>query len=301
MAGTTRTPFIKHSDGGLLKFLVDSRYAPGTVFFVHSGTGTDSAGRGQTPDQPLATLDYAIGLCTASKGDLILVLPGHAESITGAAGVALDVAGVRVVGLGQGRNRPVFTFTTATGASFDISAANCLVENLVLINGIDAQTAMVNVTAADVVIRDCEFVLADSSTQAVIGILGSAAADRIQLLNLWMHGTSDAGTDHAISLGACDDTLIRGCVISGAFDAGGLIENSAAAINFHVVDNILLNRTADGNNKTVVLHSSTVGLIANNRMAIIDSSSPAPLTAAAGFVSGNYSVGAVGVSASTLI
>ena len=291
--------FARNQNGGVFLFADESK-TTGDIFFVCSVTGTDGAGYGRNPDAPCATLDYAIGLCTASKADRIYVMPGHAETLVAAAGVALDVAGVKVVGIGQGRNRPVFTFGTDVAASFNISAASCWVENLVFVNAIDAQTAMVNVTAANVTIKDCEFVLADASTQAVIGILASAAADRLTLEKLWMHGTSDAGCDHAISCGATDDTLIKDCIICGAFDVGGLIENSAAAINFNVLGNTLINRTADANNKTVVFHASTVGLIANNRMAVIDSTSAAPTTAAAGFVGGNYFVGAVGVTASTL-
>ncbi len=292
--------FGRGQPGGLFVFTDEGR-TTGDIFFVHSGTGTDGAGYGGNPNAPCATLDYAIGLCTASKGDRVYVMPGHAETIVGAAGVALDVAGVSVFGLGVGRNRPVFTFTTSTAASFDISAANCQVSGLVFVNGIDAQTAMVNVTAANAALRDCEFVLADASTQAALGLLASAAADRLTLERLHMHGTADAGVTSAISCGATDDTLIRDCVICGAFATDGAIANTAAAINFNVLGNLILNRSADGNNKTVVFHSSTVGVIANNRSAIIDSTGPAPLTAAAGFVGGNYSASAVGVAAGTLI
>src|SRR5262249_35430926 len=154
----TRSPFLQSRTNEQTGPIVysDAGHFPGNVWFVqsvHSNAG-DSAGKGQTPDAPFATLGYAISQCTASNGDVIFVLPGHAETITGAAGVALNVAGVTVVGTGKGRLRGKFTFTTAVGASFDVSGANCHVEGLVFINGIDSQTAMVNVTAADVTIRD---------------------------------------------------------------------------------------------------------------------------------------------------
>src|SRR5262245_26293874 len=102
----TRSPFLQtRTDGGVgTLVLADGRFCPGNVFFVqstHTNKG-DSAGKGQTPDAPFATLDYAIGQCTADQGDLIVVLPGHVETVTGAAGVALDVAGVTVLGLGAG-------------------------------------------------------------------------------------------------------------------------------------------------------------------------------------------------------
>ena len=292
--------FARQQSGGAFVFTDESK-TTGDIFFVHSGTGTDSTSYGRNPDAPCATLDYAVSLCTASKGDRIYVMPGHAETITGAAGVNLDVAGVKVVGLGQGRNRPTFTFTTANGASFDIGAANCHVEGLVFINGKDGQTAVVNVTAADVTIKGCEFMLADASTQAAVGILASAAADRLTVDGCHLHGTADAGVTSAISIGACDDTVIKNCIITGAHSTSGSIANSAAAINVVVQGNVIINNTADGNNKAVVFHGSTTGLIVDNRVAIIDSTSPAPFTAAAGYVSNNYIVGAVGVAASTLV
>lgn len=285
---------------GSLRFVTNNP-SSGSHFFVSSGSGGTSPGHGYTPDAPLTTLDAAIGLCTAGAGDTIHVLPGHAEVITTAAGVALDVAGVTVLGYGNGRGRPVFTFTNTDNApSFDISAANCRVENIVLINDDDAQTAVMNITAADVTVRDCEFVLATASKQAVLGILASDAADRLTLERLHMHGTADAGVTSAISCGATDDTLIKDCVIMGAFATNGAIANTAAAINFNVIGCTVMNQTADGNNMCVVFHASTTGLISNNRFACIDSTGPNPFTAAAGYVSGNYFVGAVGTAASTL-
>src|SRR4051812_45633389 len=91
--------------GGGPYYVVRADWAPNNVWFVqstHSNAG-DSAGKGQSPDAPFASIDYAIGNCEADRGDLIVVLPGHVETVTGAAGVALDVAGVRIVGIGRGR------------------------------------------------------------------------------------------------------------------------------------------------------------------------------------------------------
>jgi hypothetical protein len=283
-----------------LRFTTDLP-AAGNHFFVHAGTGGTSSGHGYTPEAPLTTLAAAIALCTADKGDVIHILPGHAETITAAAGVAMSIAGVTVIGYGNGRNRPVFTLTNTDNApSFDITAASCRVENCVFINDDDALTAMMNITAADVTVRDCEFVLATSAKQAVIGILASDAADRLTLERLHMHGSADAGCDHAISAGGCDDTLIKDCLIMGAFAVGGAIENAAAAVNFNVIGCTIMNQTADGDNKCVVYHASTTGIISNNRFACIDSTSPNPFTCAAGYVSGNYFTGAVSTTASTL-
>lgn len=75
-----------------------------------------------------ATVDAAIGMCTANAGDTIYVLPGHTETVTSTS-IALDVAGVQVIGLGTGLNRPTFTFSTAA-ATITVSAANCGWKNM---------------------------------------------------------------------------------------------------------------------------------------------------------------------------
>lgn len=273
----------------------------GNVRYVNSNTGTNSTAGGFSPDAPLASIAYAIGLCTAANDDWIVPLPGHIETVTAAAGIALNVAGVTILGIGTGHARPKVNFTTAAGASFDISAANCRVENLWLNCAIDDQTAMINVTAADVVIRGCEFMIADATYDADLGILASDAADRLVVENCVFSQTGNTTVATAISVGATDNARVVGCIIDGYHGTAGAIVNSAAAVNFHCIGNHIVNRTADGNNKAIVYHSSTVGIIASNRMAVIDSTSPAPVTAAAAFVSGNYFTGAVGVSASTLM
>ena len=52
-------------------------------------------------NRPFATIDTAIN--HASEGDTILVKAGHTETITAAAGIDADVAGISIIGLGQGR------------------------------------------------------------------------------------------------------------------------------------------------------------------------------------------------------
>ena len=102
---------------------------PGKVFWVNNssvlapgGIG-GSNGNDGTYQRPFSTLDYAIGRCTASRGDVIVLMPGHAENISTASGITVDVAGIAIVGLGAGTLRPKFSFTAAAG-TYVISAAN---------------------------------------------------------------------------------------------------------------------------------------------------------------------------------
>ena len=85
-----------------------AQFTTGRVFYVHS-SGSDSAQAGETAAAPFATLDFAIGQCSANNGDLIYVMPGHAETLTAAGQLDFDIAGVRAQGLGWGTTRPTFT------------------------------------------------------------------------------------------------------------------------------------------------------------------------------------------------
>lgn len=274
----------------------------GNIWFVDSNCANASSATGRSPDYAVLTIDAAINLATANNGDVIVVMEGHAESITAANGIALDVAGLRIIGLGSGRARPVITFTTAVGASMDIAAANNRVENLVFACGIDDQTAMINITAADVKVRNCELQLSDATYDAEIGILISGAGDRFLIEDCHFHGTANTTVvAGAISFGAADNGIIRRNIIAGYFGTTGNILNAAAAENIAIHDNLLLNRSADGNNKLINVHASTSGLIVNNRGGIIDTTAPAPVTAAAMWVAGNYFSSDVGVAPSILM
>ncbi len=109
---------------------------PGKVFWVNNssvlalgGIGGSDSNNG-TYRKPFRTIDYAIGRCTAGRGDIIAVMPGHAENIIAASGITSDVAGVAIVGLGAGTLRPKLSFTTAVTATHVISAANCSFYNI---------------------------------------------------------------------------------------------------------------------------------------------------------------------------
>src|SRR5688572_29807952 len=100
----------------------------GAVYFVHSSGSNGN--KGTSSDQPFATIDYAVSRCAANKGDQVIVMPGHTETTTA---IGLDVAGVAVIGLGFGRNRPALTATTAATDLVNVSAASCAMTNIRLV------------------------------------------------------------------------------------------------------------------------------------------------------------------------
>jgi len=212
---------------------------PGNVFWVNGSSVlpdkgiAGSNGNKGSYLQPFATVDYAIGKCKASRGDIILVMPGHTETISAAAGVALDVAGVTIIGLGRGSLRPTFNFT-ATASTFTMSAANCAIRNCLFTGGIDAVVSMIVVSAADCVIDSCE--LRDVTGQMTDGILTTAGATRLKIVNHKHDGASAAGTNAAIAIVGGDDIEITIDRMDGNFAVGGIDIRTTATTDLFVHD-----------------------------------------------------------------
>lgn len=202
----------------------------GNVFWVDSALGSN--GRQGTFDRPFATIDYAVGRCTASNGDVIMVKPGHVETVIAAAGLALDVAGITIIGFGAGSDRPTINFTTAVGADMDVDAANITIVNCLFTGGIDALTGPIDVNAADFAMINCE--TRDVTGQATDFIVTDANADRLWIEG-WTHrGAAAAGADTAITIVGGDNITIKDFWIDGNFAVAAIENVTTAAVNLSV-------------------------------------------------------------------
>lgn len=126
--------------------------APAASYTVEGRTYSASDNNdGLSPERAVLTLDYAIGLCTASVNDVIVLLPGaHSWS----ASVAADVAGITITGLPSGKGHPYYSRTSITTSASD---------------------EVINVTAADIEIAHVRVIPVTTKT----GIDYTAAADRL--------------------------------------------------------------------------------------------------------------------------
>ena len=235
LSGQNRTNLFSRMQPGAAFTVADIVAHPGNIWFVDSGASgaSDGAGYGRNPDAPFATLDYAVGNCTASNGDVIYVLPGHAENLAADSAVDIDVAGVKVVGLGWGASRPTFT-ATATAGDFKLAAASVWVENILFLGGIDATTGIIEIGAADCVLKDCEY--RDSTGQATDVVMVIASADRCTIDGLVVNGASAAGCNSAISVNAADDLEIKNCYLYGNFAVGAIDFRTAASARTNIHD-----------------------------------------------------------------
>ena len=191
---------------------------------------------------PLASIDYAVGLCAANRGDIIFVRPNHTETVTAAAGLDLDVAGIALIGLGTGSNRPTVNFTTATTADMDVDAANITMVNFLFTGGIDALAAPIDVNAADFRLIDSEW--RDVTGQATDVILADSGADRL-LVDGWFHnGAAAAGGASAIALNGMDNPVIRNFKLVGNFSVGAIDCRTAAVVDLDITEGYIWNKNA---------------------------------------------------------
>lgn len=213
--------FYQQVAGGLPAIL-DVTVFPGNVLFAASGWGSDAAGSGKSQDAPTDSLDYAVGLGTASQGDVIFVLPGHAETIAAANGVDLDIADMQVIGLGRGDNRPTLTYS-ATGSTVRFQAKNVSLKNFRFIGDIDSLVKFLDINKNYATIEDSEFIT--SSTKEALSFLNLATTfDYLTVRRCrFIQPTDPEGTDGGVDTGAlyCVDSehiLYEDCWFYGAFE-----------------------------------------------------------------------------------
>jgi hypothetical protein len=242
-----------------------------------------------------STIAAAISACTANSGDIIYVLPGHTEDITGAAAIAVSTAGVRIVGLGTGRARPTLTWKTSTAAQITMTAANCSFENFVFdLTGISAVVAAFSVTAADVSFIGNEFILSTGTNAPVLGILTAATAARLIVKNNRFIGpatstdTVTAAIKHEVGIDyVIENNEFKGKMTQAILNAttilGGLIRNNTFVIGTGTV--------------AITMAAASTPFVTNNRINV--ASGTAPVVAAAGFMAGNVYSAAAGVTAGT--
>lgn len=247
--------------------VVNEAQGTGDHWYVDSGAtyGADAAGYGQNPDSPCLTVDYAIGLCTASNGDVIHAMPGHAETLSGEAAWAIDKAGITILGHGTGNSRPVISIDTehTEAAPILISAASCTLDNLIFV-GINAGGSKdaIEISASYTTIKNCLFRETSTDKELAIGagfgvitILDAAAAlTEIKILNCEMIGL--AGNDESFisvtdGTNGATNVIIDGCRIIGTFADDVIQADIGTNVNteWTVSNSILVNK---GGNSVVL-------------------------------------------------
>lgn len=237
----------------------------GSFFYVDSGTDQTT---GVNWANAVGTLDEAINLCTNDAGDIILIAPGHAETLDGADGFDADKTGIKIIGLGVGENRPVFTYDTATDEGViggdDVEIHNCIFLAHVtdVAHAIDVETG-----AENFVIEGCDFVMDTEATDEftdAIEIAANCDNGRIENCRFYMGG---GGADTAISYVGADYLRIIDNEIYGDYAVGCIESLTTVSVQVTIKDNVLYNGDISIGLNTepcLELKSDDTGVVANN-------------------------------------
>jgi hypothetical protein len=153
------------ADGIVIRGMPLLTLYPGNVYWVDSAGGGGSKG---TFNHPCLTISAAHDLVTTNNGDIIVVKPGHAETLT--ATVDFSKSGFCIIGLGFGGNRPTITMSATTADDgWDFAGDNVVVYNIKFKDGDAASAALpaINCSGDNMHIEGCYFEMGADMNTAV--------------------------------------------------------------------------------------------------------------------------------------
>jgi len=240
------------------------------VHWVDSGNAnaSDATNHGYHPNFPYATVDYAVGRCAANNHCVIFVMPGHNETC-GAACVDADVAGVHIVGLGEGQDRPRFDYDANTG-TFIIGAASVTIENLTFMPGVTSVATAIVVEAGgdNATIKNCEFLVGEAAgtDEFVSAITINGGANDVHIVdNVFQTDPADNGCTNAINIGvggaAVERPVIEGNLVYGNYSTAAIIDGGTAFTEGWIMNNKM--KVKDGE-PGIELAATSTAVIYNN-------------------------------------
>lgn len=238
----------------------------GTLFFVDSVTGSNN-NNGKSPAAALATIDYAVGLCTANKGDTIIVLPGHLETITGTS-VTVDVAGVSVIGVGSGSTMPQIRHNHAD-AEVSIAADNVTWAGIR--HSADVTSVKVAIEIEDgadyCTVSGCVFDVITTTTDEFLVSVRTNDASNFAVIENCEFDMGIGGAVAAISFTKdTDHTIVRGNTIQGDYSTACINGITTLSTKLLIENNLLINGAAGdiGTEPGIELLTGTTGILRDN-------------------------------------
>ncbi len=247
-------------------------YAPGSIYYVHSGTGKATAS-GTSRSDPLTTINLAVAKCSNSQADVVCVMPGHNESLTAATSCVLNKIGMAVIGFGAGRNRPVLDFDN-TAASIEIDAASVVFKNFVLKTSVVDLVVGVNVDADDVEIANIETTY-EASGDCWLVMIDVDAVDRTYIHDcVFNTEPATGGCDRALRFDDNEQTRVIDNLFNGNFEDAAIVGEGAAGKNMVLANNVIYNADVSAVNG-IDFGVATTGIAFGNTIGVLY---PSPIT-----------------------
>jgi len=233
------------------------------------------------------TIQSAVNACRVNCGDVILVAPNYNQSLISAD--SWNVAGVRIVGMGQGEQRAKLTFDIA-GATVNLGANAVCVSNIMFKASVSGITRALDLDTgfSGQKVDNCVFTYDTNGDDFITSIRIGSKNAIVEKNGIIMEDTAGPRQGIALLGGEAQEVIIRDNVIIGQFDTvadasgqsfgaisqdtsdisntnlrGVLIENNKI-INYDTAGAIHIRFSAGYTNR---------GLITGNRVASYDTSS----------------------------
>ena len=243
---------------------------PGARVAAYVGPQSDTTDSYSTSSLLVSTLNAGLARCRSGKGDVVIVLPGHTETVSTADFYTSLVAGTRIIGVADMYSglMPVLNFT-ATASTFLLDVANVQISGLKFTVGIDEVVNFVNVSGAGCRIDNCYFQVGTASTMDMdTAIIVATGATDCVITNNRFVGTSTAVNTNIISV---TGTGVNNFVISNNFfhvsvSSNGVIDLSGTATGFEITDNRIHNVGGTAPVAIRCADTALVGLIDANKM-----------------------------------
>lgn len=217
-------------------------------------------------------IDTALSNCSDNGNDVILVAPGHSETISDSTTFQVDVAGVTIIGLGNGEDRPTFSIDNTSG-TYEIDSAGVTIKNCIFRAAVSGITNGFNVDAADFTMKDCK-VDFNTSGDDFIQIMDIDAVDRAKVLDCEFITEEAAGTNTGIRLDDCDDVEIKRSKFYGQFDSEVILGEDSAGKGLMIEKNSIYNSDADTDAELIDLNVAFTGLMSFNSMGTLHADNP---------------------------
>lgn len=203
------------------------------VAYVRS-TGAQSGDLPEVVVNMVATIASGVARCRAGMNDVVIVLPGHTETLTSSTNLFTPVAGAQIIGVANpmAGNAPNVTLS-ATAASLVLSAANMTIAGLSINSATAAVVAAINVTASGVTLAN-NFISFTGALAANNGITFATVSNFSFLNNYYQANCT--GT-MLIATGACPNVTITGNFFRQiqATNGGSYVDLGATALTSGLV------------------------------------------------------------------
>jgi len=240
------------------------------TFYVHSVSGSQY-NAGTSRFNPMATIAQAEALCVTGRSDVVIVMEGHSETITGSPSLTLDTAGTKIIGEGGRTRKPQVLIDGADTAYVTITAADIVLQNITFKAGHADIAKALNVAAAGVEIRNCNFEENIATENFLIAILTTNAADDLVVDGCFITTVDGAETEAIKIVGACNRVAITNNYIKGAYTVSAISATTAACLDMQIGNNKIINTLAgDDLAGCIDLFAASTGIIYNNCLYMED-------------------------------